>query len=279
MSFDVSLDRVSPADMSALVGDDLKFVSPTLPVALNFTARFDEQAVPQHIAGDIRFGHGFLYIDDPDAKPIELTQAHVKFDYQAATSSVAISELAFDAGGVNVALSGSIAAVDTSLDAWRLQLAGTGGTITPLTDKDAPVVIAKQSIDALLYPKQRKVVISRLDLSGNNFSAAADAEANFDERGRMALKVGLGLGRTDGRAALHLWPSFVAPELRTFLIANLRSGILNKLTVSTDISIETFDRMKARKPMPDASVAADFAISDAVLQLVPGALTAVRNLV
>ena len=270
LTFELFVDRISPADIGAMVGDDLKFLSANLPVSLKLLARVNEQAVPQSVQGEIRAGHGKLYIDDPDAKPIDIESAHVKFAYAAGDAIWNISELAFDSGGFAIQLAGSLSALDASNAVWKLRLAGTDGTIRALTPQDKPLLVSKLNLDATLYPAERKAVFDRLEMVGPQFGAAMKAEAVFDAAGRMALSLGLSLGRTESRAALHIWPAFVAADLRSYLVKNMKSGTLNKLSVATNISVETFQRMKERRPMPAESVAADFSVSDATLQLVDG---------
>ena len=272
LTFELLIDRVTPADFAAITGDEIKFVNSTLPISLDINTRVNEEGVPKAVHGKVTFGAGQLLIDDPDAKPIEFVNGLAVFAYNAGAQplGIKIETLSFDAGGVKMSLTGSLDAIDASHDAWSLKLSGKQGSIEPITEADHQVVIARQSLDALIYPKLRTINLLHFDLEGPDFSASMDGKANFDEMGRMALKLGLGIGKAGGRTALHLWPAFVASPLRNYLVKNLKTGTLNKLTVAADLSVETFQRMKLRKPMPDEAITANFSMSDTVLQVVPG---------
>ena len=270
LTFNLSVERISPADISLLLGDDLKFVSDTLPLSLNLSARFDENAKAQEVSGEVSFGKGQFFIDDPDAKPIDLAAAHARFSYKAGDAILRIGELALEAGGLTTTLSGSLSPSDETHQAWHLLLSGNKGTLRPIGANDQPVEISSLSADATIYPEARKISLKRLELAGPMFGAALNAEAVFDAAGKMAMSIGLGFSRTDGRTALHLWPQFIAPDLRTYLIKNLVSGTLDRLAVTATLSVETFQKMKERKPIPEDAVDADFSLSDVKLQLADG---------
>ena len=87
---------------------------------------------------------------------------------------------------------------------------------------------------------------------------------------RWRCRPALGFGRTDARTALHLWPSFIDPELYRFLVKNMRSGTLDKLQVRSQLSVETFERIRDKKPLPDDAVSTEFTVTGAALQIVDG---------
>ena len=98
LSFDLSVDRISPLDIGAVMGDDLKFISSGVPLSVTLTARVNEQAVPQEVTGDVKIGEGHLYIDDPDAKPIVLDGASAHFAYSAADEIIKIQQVRLQFG-------------------------------------------------------------------------------------------------------------------------------------------------------------------------------------
>ena len=270
LTFTLAIDRISPGDIGLFLGSDLKFVSENLPLALNMTTRFDENAKPQDVNGEIKLGRGQLFIDDPDAKPIDVSAAHMRFSYLASDGIVHLNDLFLDAGGLTASVSGTISPVDETRKAWKLTMSGTNGALASIVSEEKPVRISTLALDALILPDARKVSVSRLELTGPQFGAALNGEASFDADGRMAMSIGLSFSRTDARIALHLWPQFVAPELRVFLVKNLQSGILDRLTVVAKLSVETFQKMKERRPIPEDAVDADFSMSDVRLQVADG---------
>ena len=157
LSFTLSVDRISPADIGVLIGDDLKFVSGTLPLSLNLSARVDDAARPQEVKGEVTFGRGQFFIDDPDAKPIDIVEARAKFRYAASDAIVHLDELAINAGGLTTVLDGTLTPLGDASPGWHLQLGGESGTLRPISQEDKPVVISSVQADATLLPDARKV--------------------------------------------------------------------------------------------------------------------------
>ncbi len=73
--------------------------------------------------------------------------------------------------------------------------------------------------------------------------------------------------RTDGRAALRLWPENVAPPIRTYLVDNLRAGRLDSLDILVDMSMAEFAAATRGEPMPDQAVRIAFAVSEGGLTI------------
>lgn len=270
MSFKLAVDRIAPGDIGVMLGDDLKFVTATLPMSLDLSARFDASGIPQSIDGALRIGRGQLFIDDPDAKPINIERARAVFSFQKAEHRIDVSEFSFETNGLSIATSGSLTPAEDDWKSWHVALSGANGTFGPMTPADKTVEVSSVRVDAIVEPEARRIHLNLLELVGPRFATALNGEAVFDEAGKMAMTLGLGFNRSDLRTAIQLWPSFVAPELQHYLVDNLASGTLDRLTVTANLSVATFDKMKAHLPIPEEVVTTEFAASDVSLRLVDG---------
>jgi hypothetical protein len=270
LSFQLVVERVTMADIEALIGAEIKAFSRDLPLSFDITSSWSEDAQLKRAAGKMTAGKGQIFIDDPDAKPIDFARGHFQFDYLAEQRKIAISDFGFDAGGVAMQFAGEILQPVAPDVNWAVSLSLQNGILAPLTANDKPIDVLKTNVSALVDFKARVLKLQSFDIATAQLAALLSGFLNFDTAGRMGLTADLSIMQSDARHVLHIWPAFVAPDLRKFLVANLSGGKVAEAHVATTITADTFDNIKQRKPMPVESVAADFALSDGRVTLVPG---------
>ncbi len=268
LTYALKVEQIAAGDLGAIAGVELKFINAVLPVSADIMMQFNEKSQPVLVSGNVMTGAGFILIDDPDATPIALQQSKIRFQYKSTEPAIDLPELKIRAGDLAIDLSGS--ALSLPGEKWQLNLSGKNGYIEPLTKDDKRLEIASAKMEAVIDHSTRKITFNSIDVAGPLFSVRLRGETVFDEAGKMAMAILLSVGKSDGRAALHLWPSFIAPELRRYLIANFISGTLNTLEVSNSLSVATFQAIKERKPIPAEAVTAKFSVSDGSLRLVNG---------
>ncbi len=270
LSFQLVIDRLFVADIEAMIGAELKAVSRDLPLSLDVTSSWGEDAQLKLAVGKIIAGKGQIFIDDPDAKPIDIMRGNINFDYQAGLSKIIISEFGFDAGGVDMQFSGEVLQPVAPDANWAVSLALQNGVLAPLASIDKPIDVLKANLVAFVNIQERVLRLQSFEIATAQIVAFLNGSLNFDAAGRMGLTADLSITQSDARQVLHIWPAFVAPHLRKFLVANLSAGKVVQANVTTTITAETFANIKQRKPMPADSVAADFVLSDGRVTLVPG---------
>lgn len=269
LSFNLVIDRISIADIAAFSGLDIKTLSRDMALSLNIMSSWSQDAILKKVEGKVFAGSGKIVIDDPEAAPIEVTEANLDFSYLSDNKKIILSELHFDAGGIDMKFKGEISPSVTD-QSWSVHLDLISGILKPLTAQDKAIKITKSSLDALVIPASRLIKLQSFDLVADQLNSLLKGEITFDEKGRMGLAADLTLERSDVRNMLHIWPAFVASKLRDNLVLNLSAGMVTKAYITTKLSAEIFENMKLRKPMPAESVSGDFTINNARFAIVPG---------
>jgi hypothetical protein len=269
-SFQLVVERLVMADIEAMIGTELKAFSRDLPLSLDITSSWSEGGLLKRLAGKIIAGKGQIFIDDPDAKPIDVMRGNIDFAYEVEQQKISISDIGFDVGGVAMQFAGEILQPVAPVTHWVISLALKNGILAPLTINDKPIDVIKANLNAVVDFKTRILKLHLFEILASQLSALLSGGVNFDDAGRMGLTAELSITQSDARQVLHIWPAFVAPDLRKFLMANLGAGKVAQARVATVITAQTFADIKQRKPMPLESVAADFTLSDGRVTLVPG---------
>ncbi|MCG6121374.1 MAG: AsmA-like C-terminal region-containing protein [Microvirga sp.] len=202
---------------------------------------------------------GTIRLDDPNTPLLSIGAFSANLDWDAERGVVEIADALYAAGDTRVRLDGALTP-DEDGNAWRLDLRSQAASLSGAAEGDAPVAI--ESIQLLAHGGQDGLVVEELALRGPKLDAAVTLSfgARADEGG---LRVALEARETGVREALRVWPEFVAPTVRGFLVETLSSGTLDRLTLATVITAEDFRAMRRREGLPHESVDIDFAITDA----------------
>jgi hypothetical protein len=208
---------------------------------------------------------GNLLIEEKDFNPVTIEAVTVDAAWDEARRALRVDALDYRGAGNRVRLAGEwVAGPDGAGPGWTAVLSGNDATLRGAAPGDAPVKVAK--IDARLSGRDDGVQIDGLTLSGDavHGTVTGTLGTRADEGG---LTLRIAADRTDGRAALRLWPENVAPPIRTYLVDNLRSGRLDSLDILVDMTMAEFAAATRGEPMPDASVRIAFAVSEGGLTI------------
>jgi hypothetical protein len=208
---------------------------------------------------------GTVQIDDPDMPPIQVDAASAETSWDESRRTLVLKDLAFRGGRTAIALTGEMTIGGD--DGWRVALSGKDAVLSGVTPGDATVPLS--AIDGVFSGAKGGIGIERLAVRG----PAVDAEmsgtllGNDDDGG---LRLTGRAARTGARQALRLWPDAVSPKIRGYLVENLRSGVLDSLSLAVALSARELADATVGRPIPDGTVKIDFAIKEAELAVTEG---------
>ncbi len=207
---------------------------------------------------------GNLLIEEKDFNPVTIEAVTVDGAWDEARRTLAVESLDYRGGGNRVRLAGTWAAPPDGGPGWTAALSGTDAVLRGAAPGDAPVRIAK--VDARLTGRDGGVQIDGLTLTGESVRGTVSGTLGTKaDDGGLTLRITA--ERTDGRAALRLWPENVAPPIRAYLVDNLRTGRLDSLDILVDMSMAEFAAATRGEPMPDQAVRIAFAVSEGGLTI------------
>jgi len=217
----------------------------------------------------VSLGRGYAYFQDPDHEPLRIDEltANVRWDAQAQVFQ--IDAVDFRSAATRLMGKLTIEPPHAVGESWKIDgVMLPGSAFGAERPGEGPIAIERGMIAAHLDVHEKRLTVSRMELTGPQISLAVSLDS-FQDADGPRLRLGTTLGRMPVRTVVRLWPSFVASGVRSYLTDRLLAG-----TVAGQLSIDynktAFDLMAQHIAPPDPSVRMEFQISDGVLMALPG---------
>lgn len=204
---------------------------------------------------------GEVSINNKDFSSLRIDRLSARASWDPQTDTLLLPSLDFQSQATRINLAGG-ASVDPETGRWRLDLAGANATLGGATERDR--IVSLDRIGLRAQGGEEGVVVEELSLEGEDIDLAlAFSFGAPDDLG--GLRIALQAQDTGVRTALRVWPSFIAPEPRKFLLKAVPAGTLDSITLAATLTGEELRMMRARRGMSHEALAVEFAISDATL--------------
>jgi hypothetical protein len=242
----------------------------SLPAATNleFSGRFDVAYADGRVTElktRLDSNAGFIQIEDKDTSPLPVDHATIVAEWSETEKTLNLPTLELKGGETHVKLQGTLSAPSLH-QPWRLRLSGRDIVWRGAAPGDAPLQVSQMDAD-LSGPSG--VLINSVTLRGPDLHVdigGALAET-ADPKG---LKFDVTASKTNVRSALRIWPEAVAPPVRSFLVENLKSGILEDFKLKIAMTGADVEKSISGGPIPDETVKIDFVVSQGTLQASEG---------
>ena len=279
-------ERALDVDVSDLTFDEVSLVSGLrdppfdfdMPMSMKLRLAVTPEGQLGAAVGSFSFGSGYFYLRDPDHEPFLVDSFHGGFNFDVARQRFMLDGMDLRSGASRLAASGAVTPPGGSEDFWRIDLTSQPGSVfAPERPGQIMMPLERGRLSARVMPEAQAFVIDRFEAMGPQINLIGSAEGSFADPAQPRLQLGLTFGAMPASAVLRLWPSPVAPPVRSYLLDNLRGGLVaGKLAL--DFDANAFALLKQHEAPPDASLRLDFSVSNGALQLLPGLppLTAVE---
>ncbi len=246
----------------------------TLPISAEVRAEIAPNGMPQILKGRI-IASGFLgeekNIDDQIA--IDLAEFRLDWDIARRTLLVPFQVVS---GANRLTLFAQLTPPLQPDGESLFSLSGGSVVLGPLAPDRDPLVLKRVAVRIRHDLAKQQISLEQADIGTDDDKKVGLAlSGNFDYSGtEPQLKLGLAGTQMSVSALKRLWPAFVAPRVRTWVMQHAFSGTVESIEVAINAPIST---LAASGPsMSDNSLAVDLAISGAVLRPVDG-LPLIRN--
>ncbi len=220
-------------------------------------------------SAQISVGRGYAYFHDPDHEPMRIDQLTARARWDAQAQLFQIDEVDFRSASTRVMGRLSIEPPHAVGESWKIDgVTLPGSAFGAERPGEGPIVIERGMVSATLDVAEKRLTVSRMELTGPQISVAVSLESFQDVDGPR-LRLGTTLGRMPVRTVIRLWPSFVATGVRTYLIDRLLAGVVSG-QLSIDYNKAAFDLIAHQTAPPDPSVRMDFQIAGGTLVVLPG---------
>jgi hypothetical protein len=245
---------VSPKDlMLALRIGDGKFAA-DVPLSGVLRAEIERDGTPQMIEGRILAGAGYIgAIEDRDNR-IPIDEAQLNLRWNAATRQLLLP-LEAVSGASRVSLLGQLD-VPAERDApWGLSIVRGGLALAPAPNaREAPLIIDRVTMRARIDTTKRLIEIEQGDFTG---MAASFAFSGLIDCSTADPRVAIGMAATrmSVSSLKRLWPVFVVPAVRTWVMERMHGGTIERAEIATNSPISTWKT--GGPPLPDDGLSID----------------------
>ncbi len=261
---DLSLDEVLLATGSRTIGADFD-----MPLSGNLSVRLQGDGTLAEAAGQFDLGAGYLRFDNPNDEPMMVDGINGGFHWNSAARRIVIDHSRLSAGATHFAISGSVTPPVHEGDPWSIGLINAEpGVAGPERPGEQPVVIDHLSLAARLFLAEKKFAIDRFSFSGPQCGFAMAGA--IDWINGPHIRLGASISPMPVSAVMRLWPSFLSPPVKTYLLSRTHDGTVEKGTMQIDFDAADLRTMWAGHAPPDEKSAVDFTITNASLEFLRG---------
>jgi hypothetical protein len=204
---------------------------------------------------------GRLSIEDPHMSSLRIDDVTAVASWNPESERLMIPTLDYRSGETQISLRGE-AVADDAVGGWRLELSGDDVTLGGVSERDRQVAIDRVTLRAHGGPEG--VFVEDFTLRGEDVDLAlALSFGSANDNG--GLRIGLDARDTGVRTALRLWPKFVAPKPREFLVRAAFAGTVENLSLATVITGADLAALARKEGLASEALSIDFRITDGTL--------------
>jgi hypothetical protein len=231
-------------------------------VSAMLRAEIAQDGTPQFASGRIMVGPGsFIDAGDPQAM-ITIDRAEMQLDWNA-TRRVLAMPFQVVAGGTRLTLMAQAEAPQESGGTWGLNLSSGSAVLAPTTPSEAPLVLDRVLVQSRIDPVEHRLTIDRAEVAGKNVGVAMAGSLDYSTPDPR-LKVGMAARKLSLSAFRQMWPPFITPAVRTWIIERTSGGVIEQGEITTNAPISTL--RSGGPPVPDDGLSIQIQTTGATLQ-------------
>lgn len=219
--------------------------------------------------GDYTIGNGIFVLRHPDHEPMAVEAINGAFAWQPDKQVFDLTDTRIVSGSTKLGLSGVIAPPKDGEDSWHINIDIAPGQFGPERPKETDIVIDRGRLELAVNTAARSWSLDQFSVAGPAMSINLNAQGGWGEgENRLALKADV--QKTPVRTVMRLWPTFAAPETRTFLLKHLLGGQLDAGSLRIDLDPTAMAAFRHGGAVPEQALNIEFTVLDGVFDYLPG---------
>jgi len=232
------------------------------PISAMLRAEFAQDGMPQFVSGRILVGPGsFVDVGDPEAM-ITIDRAEMQVDWNAARRVLAVP-FQIVSGATRMTLMAQAEAPRDPNGSWGLNLSGGSVVLAPTSANEEPLVLNRILVRSRIDPSARRLNIDQVEVAGKGVGVAMSG--NLDYSGPdPRLNIGMAARKLPLAAFKQMWPAFVTPAVRNWIIDRVSGGLIEQGEIATNAPISTL--RSGGPPVPDDGLSIQIQTSGATVR-------------
>ena len=265
-------------DLLALRMSESRIRSDTL-VSASIDSDIAADGTPQTLSGSIYAEGGSIGSPDEPEHQIPISSAEFGLDWNAARRTLRVP-FKVTAGAARYTLRAEFAAPALPGGNWLFALGGGWVVLDPLTADDEGLVLKRVVMRGNIDPVQQRITLEHGDLGTKELGSAESEGVTVAMSGKLdygsepRLALGIACNPMPAAAFKRLWPAFLSPKVRDWVVQHIASGNVERLDIATNA---TFAQLQPTgPPMPEEGLSVEIVGSAVTLRPVAG-LPAIRD--
>ena len=130
---------------------------------------------------------------------------------------------------------------------WRLIVTGGSIVLGPPQADEAPLVLNRILMRALLDPAKKRIDLLQGEVAGGGVNLAMSGNIDFSS-GEPLLSGGMVGTPMKGSLAKRIWPIFVASKVRTWVLDNIQGGDVSRIEIAANAPMPTPEGRRPADP-------------------------------
>ena len=188
-------------------------------------------------------------ITDPNSPEsrIPIDRAEMTLDWNNAQHALAMP-FQLVSGGARFTLIAHAEAPRDPAGSWALGLTGGSVVLSPASPDEEPVLFNRIIVRGRLDPVAQRLNIEQAEASGKGIGLAMSGNLDFSSPDPR-LAIGLATRNISGAAFKQLWPPFINPPVRKWVMERVSGGVVEQGEIATNAPISTL--RNGGPPVPD----------------------------
>ena len=240
-----------------------------MPLSLEFSAAVDGKSQLTSLSGSITGGRATIILDDPKAPPIQVDGVKGEFSLSDDGNRIIIPLIEFRAGETHWRISGDVRVPKFAADGWDFVLRSGGATVMADAPGRSAVAIDSFALNGTILSGFKAIRFDTLDVKGPDLDITGNALIGAAE-GRDGIRLFLKSQKSSALNLLAFWPSYLVPEVRSYLGQSVEGGTITNFQYALDLDPKSLAAALAKDVIPDASVKLDLAFQDGIMRFDKG---------
>ena len=216
-------------------------------ITATLRGEFAADGTPRVAAGRLLMVKGSITDPNSPESRIPIDRAEMTLDWNSAQHALTMP-FQLVSGGARFTLIAHAEAPRDPAGSWALGLTGGSVVLSPSKPDEEPVLLNRIIIRGRLDPAAQRLNIEQAEASGKGIGIAMSGNLDFSTPDPR-LAIGLATRNISFAAFKQLWPPFINPPVRTWVMERVSGGVIEQGEIATNAPMSTL--RNGGPPVPD----------------------------
>ncbi len=258
--------KVSIHDLLLASRLDAGRIDTDMPLSASLRAEVAADGTPNFASGRILIGPGMIGETGHADGRITIDRLEANLEWDAARRAI-VSPFQLISGNTRMTL---IARAEAPIEAggsWKVGVRGGSVVISPQTADEDPLLINRILIRGEVDPVKRRLEIRHAEAAGMDVNVAMSGFVDFTTSDPR-LVIGMAARNMSGNSFKRIWPPFVNPQVRSWVLENMAGGTVEQAEVATNTPLSSL--REGGPPVPDDGLSINLAASGTAVRVAEG---------